>query len=66
MITGTEKSPHYQVVVFTRQKSEITIIDCSSNDDLDKKQINFINHIIKHMDWILPEDTLNLEKARKI
>ena len=65
MITGTEKSPHYQVVVFSRQKSELTIIDCSAKDDLDKKQIDFIDHIIKHMGWILPEDTLNLERSKE-
>ena len=65
MITGTEKYPHYQVVVFIRKKSEITIIDCSSNDDLDKKQVSFIDHTLKHMGWIIPGDTLKLERSHK-
>lgn len=60
MITGTTKVPHYQVVVFVREKSEITIIDCNTNGDLDKKQTEFIKHIIHHMGWVRFEDTIKL------
>ena len=65
MITGTPKLPHYQVVVFVRSKSEVTIIDCNTNIDLDTKQIEFIKHIIHHMGWVHFQDTINLMKNKK-
>ena len=65
MITGTIKLPHYQVVVFVREKNEVTIIDCNTNVDLDKKQIEFIKHIIHNMGWIHLDDPINLLRNNK-